>query len=68
MVIRGIPVTPVTFLLPRASAAMREALGGDMNMTILLALVVAGAAVFVLTRIVMHSIARKGERATETMR
>jgi hypothetical protein len=37
-----------------------------MNMTILLALIVAGAAVFVLTRVVVHSIARKGEHATET--
>ena len=35
-----------------------------MNMTILLALVVAGGAVFVLARVVVHSIARKGERAT----
>ena len=39
-----------------------------MNMTILLALIVAGAAVFVLTRAVVQSIARKGERATETTR
>ena len=39
-----------------------------MNVTILLALVVAGAAVFVLTRVVMHSIARKGERAAQTTR
>ena len=39
-----------------------------MNVTILLALVVAGATVFVLTRVVMHSIARKGERAAQTTR
>ena len=39
-----------------------------MNMTILLALVVAGIAVFVLTRLLVHSIARKGERAVETTR
>jgi hypothetical protein len=39
-----------------------------MNMTILLALVAAGAAVFVLTRVVVHSIARKGERAAQTTR
>ena len=39
-----------------------------MNMTILLALIVAGAAVFALTRVVVHSIARKGERATEITR
>jgi hypothetical protein len=35
-----------------------------MNMTILLALVVAGAAVFVLTRVVVNSMARKGERVS----
>jgi hypothetical protein len=34
-----------------------------MNTTILLALVVAGAAVFLLQRIVVRSIARKGERS-----
>ena len=39
-----------------------------MNMTILLALIVAGVAVFVLTRVVVQSIARKGERATEITR
>jgi hypothetical protein len=39
-----------------------------MNMTILLALIVAGGVVFVLTRFVVHSIARKGERAAQTTR
>jgi len=39
-----------------------------MNMTILLALVIAGATVFVLTRVVVQSIARKGERAMGTTR
>jgi hypothetical protein len=39
-----------------------------MNMTILLALVVAAAAVVVLTKIVVHSIVRKGERAVEGTR
>ena len=37
-------------------------------MTILLALVVAGATVFVLARIIMQSIARKGERAAQITR
>jgi hypothetical protein len=37
-----------------------------MNMTILFALIVAGAAVFVLTRAVVHSIARMGERTAQT--
>jgi hypothetical protein len=40
-----------------------------MNMTILLALIIAAAAVFVLTRVVVQSIVRKAERATpETTR
>jgi len=39
-----------------------------MNLTILLALVVAGAAVFGLARMLMLSIARKGERAAEPTR
>jgi len=39
-----------------------------MNLTILLALVAAGAAVLGLTKVVVRSIARKGERATETPR
>ena len=42
--------------------------GGNMNLTILVALVVAGAAVFGLAKMLVHSIARKGERATETTR
>jgi len=39
-----------------------------MNMTILLALLVAVTAVFVLAKAVAHSIARKGERAAEAPR
>jgi hypothetical protein len=39
-----------------------------MNLTILVALLVAGAAVFGLARILVHSIARKGERAAGTTR
>jgi hypothetical protein len=62
------PVTPVIFLLPHDGAEMDLALEGDMNMTILLALIVAGAAVFLLTRVVVHSIARKGERAAQISR
>lgn len=37
-----------------------------MNLTILVALVVAGAAVVGLARMLMHSIARKGERVQTT--
>lgn len=40
-----------------------------MNTTILLALIIAGATVFVLQRVVVRSIVRKAERATpETTR
>ena len=39
-----------------------------MNFTILVALVVAGAAVFGLARMLVHSIARKGARAAEPTR
>jgi hypothetical protein len=42
--------------------------GGDMNITILLALVIAGLAVSGLARIVVSSLARKGARAPETTR
>ena len=42
--------------------------GGEMNLTILVALVAAGAAVFGLARMVVHSIARRGERAAQTTR
>ncbi|MGA9354164.1 MAG: hypothetical protein WBV46_10780 [Terriglobales bacterium] len=41
---------------------------GDMNITILLALVIAGLAVAALARIVVASLARKGARAPETTR
>jgi len=39
-----------------------------MNTTILLALLVAGATVFVLAKFLMQSIARKGARVTEASR
>jgi hypothetical protein len=36
-----------------------------MTLTIVVALAVAGSAVFVLAKILVHSIARKGERGAE---
>ncbi len=42
--------------------------GGNMNFTILVALVAAGAVVLGLAKILVHSIARKGQRAAETTR
>jgi hypothetical protein len=63
-----IPVTPVIFLSFSTSGEICQYWRGDMNTTIVLALVIAGGAVFLLQRFVVRSLARKGEGAAENSR
>lgn len=58
-------MTTVIFSFMLSSAAIREHCmqGETMNMTILVALIIAIAAIFVLKRVVVQSIVRKAGRA-----